>query len=115
VLFGKGLGSYETWSLRGDFYITELTFLEVFRNFGLPMGLVMLILMIYPILYAFILRPSYRDKHIIIAYTAYLIMCMTNPLFFSSTGMLILAIILANISIFNSAFKESHSSMFQTK
>ena len=115
VLFGQGLGSYETWSLRGDKFITELTYFEVFRNFGLLMGLVMLILMIYPIIYTFIIRPSYKDKHIIIAYAAYLVMTMTNPLFFSSMGMLILAIILANISISNSDFKKSHLSMFQTK
>ena len=115
VLFGQGLGSYETWSLRGDKFITELTYFEVFRNFGLLMGLVMLILMIYPIIYTFIIRPSYKDKHIIIAYAAYLVMSIANPLFFSSTGMLIFAIILANISIFNSDFKKFHSSMFQTK
>ena len=115
MLFGKGLGSYETWSLRGDFYITELTYFEVFRNFGFLMGLVMVILMIYPIIYTFIIRPSYKDKHIIIAYAAYLVMTMTNPLFFSSMGMLILAIILANISIFNSDLKKFHSSMAQMK
>ena len=109
VLFGEGLGAYSAWSLRGDYFITELTFLEIFRNFGLLMGIVMLMLMLYPIIYSFIIRPSYIDKHIIIAYAAYLVMCITNPLFFSSTGMLILAIIVANISIFNLDFKKSHS------
>jgi hypothetical protein len=32
IIFGNGLGSYENWSIRTS-YITELTYLEIFRNF----------------------------------------------------------------------------------
>ncbi len=110
LLFGRGLGAYDYWTNRGLNFVTELTYFEVIRNFGLFMGGVMLILMLYPIIYAFILRRSYQGKSIILAYAAYLVMSITNPLFFSSMGMLILAIIIANIYIYESDFKRHRSS-----
>jgi hypothetical protein len=64
------------------------------------MGGVMTLLLLYPVIYAYVLRPTYPDKPIIIAYAAFLLMSMTNPLFFSSMGMLILASLLARIALF---------------
>lgn len=97
LLFGQGLGAYQAWSGRTFYYVTELTYLEVFRNFGLPLGLLMLGLLAFPIIHAFVLRPSYREKPIILGYAVYLLMTATNPLLFSSMGMLILSILVANI------------------
>lgn len=111
LLFGQGLGSFHYWSGRGFFYITELTYLEIIRNFGLPLGLVMYILMIYPILSVIYFKRSYPNKSIIIAYLFYLFMCLTNPLFFSSLGILILSIILSNIFLYkikNKNFKNTN-------
>jgi len=43
---------------------------------------------------------AFKEKPVIIAYGAYLGMSMTNPLFFSSMGMLVLASLLAKIALF---------------
>lgn len=98
LIFGQGLGAYHFWSAsRGYFYITELTYLEIIRNFGLIMGMIMMMLLLFPVMYAYFVRKSFTEKHIIVGYFFYLIMCISNPLFFSSLGMLILSIIIANI------------------
>ncbi len=100
LIFGQGLGSYYYWIAKGTLYfVTELTYFEVIRNFGLLFGSMMILLLVYPIAYAFWLNRAYCEKHIIIGYTFYLVMCATNPNLFSSMGMLILAIIIANIFI----------------
>lgn len=101
LIFGRGLGSYEYWTGRGYKFVTELTYLEIIRNFGLLFGGLMILLLVYPVLYAFVLQRSYKEKNIILAYAAYLVMSMTNPLLFSSMGMLILGAIIANISIYD--------------
>jgi hypothetical protein len=100
LLFGQGLGSFHYWTGRGSFYITELTYLEIVRNFGLPLGLVMYTLMIFPIFSVLFFKRTYPNKSIIISYLFYLFMCLTNPLFFSSLGILILSIILSNIFLY---------------
>lgn len=99
LLFGHGLGAYQFWDARGDyFYISELTYLELVRNFGVFGAAAMLALLFYPIVHAFLLDRNFPYKHIIVAYAFYLLMCASNPNMFSSMGILILAIILATIS-----------------
>jgi len=100
LFIGRGLGAYEEWTGRTYDFITELTLLEIFRNFGLLMGSVMTLLLLYPVIWAYLIRPNYPDKTMIIAYVAYLFMSMTNPLFFSSMGMLVLASLLARMALF---------------
>lgn len=99
LFFGQGLGSYYDWESRGFFYISELTYLEIFRNLGLIMGLIMLFLIFYPIIYIFLIekKSKYHNKNIIFAYIFHLIVCITNPLLFSNIGMTILSIIMADI------------------
>jgi hypothetical protein len=55
---------------------------------------------LYPAIYAFVLRPTYPEKPLIFAYAAFLLMSMTNPLFFSSMGMLILSSVMAKIALY---------------
>ena len=99
LLFGEGLGAYRYWDSIGRFYFTsELTYFEIFRYFGIFFGLVVIYFMFYPVLYYYN-RNKFKEKHIIISYFLYLIMSFTNPLFFSSLGMLIFAIILSNLFI----------------
>lgn len=100
LLFGSGLGAYEYWTLKGYTYITELTYLEVIRNFGALLGGLMILLLVYPIVYAFILRRTFNEKNIILGYAAYLFMCISNPNLFNSMGMMFLAIVIAKISIY---------------
>lgn len=96
-IFGEGLGAYQDWTGRGPNFVTELTYFEIIRNYGIIVGICLLFLILYPIIYAFLLRPSYPHKHLIWAYIAYIIMSFTNPLFFSSMGMLILSALIASI------------------
>ena len=99
LIFGQGLGAYMDWTGRGFNFVTELTYFELVRSYGIFGALTIILLMLYPVIYAFFLKPSYNYKHIIWAYICYLIMSFTNPLFFSSMGMLILSAILASICI----------------
>jgi hypothetical protein len=50
-----------------------------------------------PLAYAVLMPTSRRDKVLAVAYFLYLVMSASNPMFFSSTGILILAILVANI------------------
>jgi hypothetical protein len=97
LMFGQGLGTYYNWSARGPFYVSELTFMEIIRNFGLFGGLPMMGLMSLPLAYAVFMPMSRRDKVLAMAYFLYLVMSASNPMFFSSTGILILGILVANI------------------
>lgn len=57
----------------------------------------MIALMFYPVYYWMVQKRRYPQAHIILAYAFYLGACITNPLFFSSMGLLLLCIVLANI------------------
>lgn len=105
LIFGQGLGSYHYWLTRGgDFYICELTYFEVIRNFGLLLGSGILFLLIYPILYAFVLKTKYDQKYIIVGYGFYLLSCFVNPNLFNSMGMLILSIIIVNVFLYKNNY-----------
>ena len=99
LFFGQGLGAYYKFSgISGSYFVTELTYLEVIRNFGLFLGLAMFAMLVYPIFKTFRLKKhALLQKHIAVAYTFYLIMCFTNPNLFSSMGILILCIVLSGI------------------
>lgn len=101
LIFGQGLGSYTYWPSRNNsfYYITEHTYLEIIRNFGVFMGGFLFILMLYPVFITIYSKKIFIERSIIIAYIFYLVMSATNPLFFSSLGMLILSVIVANIFI----------------
>ena len=97
LIFGRGLGSYEYWEGRGVKFVTELTYLEMIRNFGLLGAGVMLGLLLFPIWHAFATNQSRTKKTIAIGFTFYLGMCASNPNLFSSMGILILSVMLSAI------------------
>ncbi|MDD5131478.1 MAG: hypothetical protein PHH44_02335 [bacterium] len=93
LLFGQGLGSYFRSSIRGYVSVTELTYLEFLRRFGVVLSLPSLVLILYPL--SKLKQKKYHQLHyIFIAYFFYLIMCFSNPLLMSSTGMLLLSLVL---------------------
>jgi hypothetical protein len=99
LLFGQGLGAYQIWSgkpFEQFAYVTELTYLEMLRNFGLIGAIVMMGLLLFPMGMAFLGRSA-KDISLAIAWLLYLIMCVSNPNLFSSMGILILAVLMANI------------------
>lgn len=95
LILGQGLGAYEYWEGRGDKYVTELTYLELVRNFGLIGATVMLGLLIFPVWLAFANNQSRTNKAMAIGFTSYLGMCASNPNLFSSMGILILGVMLS--------------------
>jgi len=99
VLFiGQGLGAYHYWTARGwEDFTSELTYLEMLRNFGVIGASIMLGILIYPLIYAFVIDRTYQHRNVVMGYGFYLLICASNPNMFSSMGMLILPIILANI------------------
>ena len=103
VLFlGQGLGAYEYWEAKeGYAYISELTYLELFRNFGFPGGLVMLSLVLFPLWHAFFRSRSQELRAVAIGFGLYIIMCASNPNLFNSMGVLILSVLLARIYLAN--------------
>jgi hypothetical protein len=100
LLFGQGLGAYRYWSASNVyFYISELTYLEMIRNFGLFGAIAMMALLLFPVAYAFFNTASRRERALAMAYFLYLLMAVSNPLLFSSSGMLILVALIANIAL----------------
>lgn len=99
LFFGQGLGSYYNFSILSyPYFITELTYFELFRNFGLILGLLMFIMLIYPIFISLRLeKRALLQKYMAIAYSFYLIMCFTNPNLFNSLGILILCILISGL------------------
>ncbi len=98
LILGQGLGAYHYWEAKGKaFFISELTYLEMIRNFGLLGALVMLGMLLVPIWYAFVMQKSLSQKALALGYGVYLIMCFSNPNLFSSMGILILSILLGKL------------------
>src|SRR5882672_296155 len=93
LLFGYGLGSY-FFSTAWQQYvsITELTYLEVIRYFGLIVAIPYYAFLLAPI-YVLRLRDAKEHHYLYISYACYLVMCATNPLLVSSSGMLLLSIV----------------------
>jgi hypothetical protein len=97
LLFGQGLAAHHNWSARGVFFLTELTYLELIRNFGLFGALIILSLLVLPLISAFFFPAARRDKGLAVAWFLYLVMSASNPILFSSMGILILSALIANI------------------
>ncbi len=106
LLFGQGLGAYYHWSSSGHadfektganfYFITELTYAEMIRSFGLFGAAIMMMLLLLPVAHAFFANADRRQRAVALGFLAYLGMSATNPLLFSSTGMLIFSVMLAS-------------------
>ena len=99
LFFGQGLGAYHHFSIFSKpWFITELTYFEVIRNFGLFLGVTMLLMLVYPVYKSFRLGMNAGlQKHIAVGYSFYLLMGFSNPTLFSSMGILILSLVLAGL------------------
>jgi hypothetical protein len=94
LLFGQGLGAtfFSTaWGTRVS--VTELTYVEIIRNYGVLMALVFYALILYPV--RMLANPKVRgDHYLYLGYVGYLYLCSANPFLLSSTGMLVLSVVL---------------------
>ncbi|QIA08547.1 hypothetical protein [Draconibacterium halophilum] len=88
LLFGQGIGStMYTSGINSVVSVTELTYFELIRVWGLPVSIVFGLILLIPIYQEL---KSGTISHLFIAYIAYLFIAGTNPLLLSSTGMLVL-------------------------
>jgi hypothetical protein len=93
LLLGQGLGSHFNTTMRGSVSVTELTYFEFIRRFGIIWSVVSFILLMHPLRR---LRSAkyYMLHYIFLCYLLYLMSCFVQPLLMSSTGMLLLSIVL---------------------
>jgi hypothetical protein len=92
LLLGQGFGSSFYLSKYGEeSWIAELTYLEIIRRYGLILGSLCMGMLMYPIIKY---KRYYNAPYLIIAYLCYLLMSLTNPFIFSSSGMIMLCIVL---------------------
>lgn len=94
VLFGQGLGAkFFSTAWGTDVSITELTYLELIRNYGIFVALIFYFLIVYPL--KSLINPRMHSIHyLLLGYLSYLYICTANPLLLSSSGMLVLSSVL---------------------
>ncbi len=94
LLLGKGLGAYSNFTEKGYTTITELTYMELFRCYGVICGVPILFGLLYPL--GQLARHRRKPEHFIyLGYAVYLYLCTANPFLVSSSGMLVFSIVLA--------------------
>lgn len=94
LLLGQGLGAPFNSTMRGFVTISELTYMELLRSYGVLFGVPMLLALVYPLERL----ARYRWKSVgflYLGYAMYLYLCTANPFLVSSSGMLVLSIALA--------------------
>lgn len=89
LLWGQGADTeFYTTGFEAKTYVTELTYLELIRTFGLPISILVAIALLYPA-YELVRRKE-RNSFWVVAYLAYLFEAGTNPLLISATGTLVI-------------------------
>jgi hypothetical protein len=74
--------------------VTELTYMELLRSFGILFGVPMLLGLFYPL--GRLANHRWRSVHYLyLGYAVYLYLCSANPFLVSSSGMLVFSIVLA--------------------
>lgn len=94
-IWGQGFGSnFYSSGVNSMVSITELTYLELIRVWGLPLTLVFVAILFLPL---YVELKSGRISHLFIAYLAFLFIAGTNPMLLSSTGMLVLVYVFSEM------------------
>jgi hypothetical protein len=92
LIWGQGAETeFYSEGFGGRTTITELAYLEIIRNFGVPISLVLCSLLVWPIVW-FVRQSKQLRKisYLAIPYSAYLVTAGSNPLLVSSTGFLVI-------------------------
>jgi hypothetical protein len=93
LLLGQGLGAAFNSTERGYVTVSELTYMELLRSYGVMFGVPMLVGLFYPL--ERLARHKWKPVHFLyLAYAVYLYLCTANPLLVSSSGMLVFSIVL---------------------
>lgn len=114
LLIGDGIGSEfkskaATMYGNGPAVNSELTYLETIRTLGFPLAIVVLGAIMAPAFVLWRRRPGAGQTHSLVAYFAYLAVAGTNPLLFSSTGMV------AVVCMYSEAFRVEEKLSFERR
>ena len=95
LIWGQGIGgAFYAAGLERLTDVTELTYFELIRVWGLPVALFFVAILFMPLIAEI---KAKKISHLFIAYIAYLFIAGTNPLLLSSTGMLVLVYVFTNM------------------
>ncbi len=101
LLFGQGVGGrFYASGLHRMIDVSELTYIELVRIWGIPVALLFVSFLMIPLVAEI---KSKKITPLFIAYLAYLFIAGTNPLLLSSTGMLVL------VYVFTHTFLQHYS------
>jgi hypothetical protein len=93
LLLGTGLGASSKFTEKGYSTITELTYMELIRNYGILFGVPMLFGLFYPL--GRLSGHKWKSvQFLYLGYAIYLYLCTANPFLVSSSGMLVFSIVL---------------------
>lgn len=95
LIFGQGIGgTFYSTGINSIVNVTELTYFELIRIWGIPISICFFTILLFPIYKEL---QSKNISHLFIAYIAYLFIAGTNPLLLSSTGMLVLVYVFSKV------------------
>lgn len=93
LLFGQGIGAVHYFeSLGANLRITEVTLLELIRNFGLIVAVAYILFWIAPVI-LLRKRAAKNYRWLRAGYVSYLFLSMSNYFILSSTGMVLLSVV----------------------
>ena len=103
--FGQGFGGLISSPARAEIVpITELSYLDIIRWFGIFGGIFMLYVMLYPFIFAY--KKKIKSLNwLLISYGIFLIMITLNPFFFNSVGITFFAL------VFSALLKEERNKL----
>jgi len=94
LLLGQGLGArFFAHGLGEIVSITELTYFEAVRTYGIVVALAFFAYLLYPLVS--LARTGDRGCYVTVGYAAYLVQSYSNPYLMSSNGMLVLGLVAA--------------------
>lgn len=109
LICGQGVGAtFDTGSVRGIAAISEWTYLELIRWFGIPLACVVILIYVYPLFVIYKKRKVLQyQQPLMIAYIFYLMIAATNPYLFGSNG--ILALLVMYSYAFNPIYRKDYA------
>jgi hypothetical protein len=94
LLLGQGLGTRFFASGLGEVVsITELSYFEIVRTYGIIVGVAFFLYLIYPLI--LLVRSRDPKYYFTVGYAAYLLGSYSNPYLLSSSGMMVLGLVVA--------------------
>lgn len=89
IVIGNGMATYYFSLVRGEWLAhTEITLLDFFRYFGIPLGILVYTTLLFPC--GKVSIKKMRNSFSVVIFVAYLLISLTNPVLFNSLGMIVI-------------------------